>query len=79
MLGNKTPPPEDAKLKAFLIICNCKGTNHDENNKTCPVEKFIHILISLNQIHIVHDIIDCQPIAHTNEGAEEVKHDEVTE
>ncbi len=84
MLGKKTPPPEDARLKAFVIVCECEGAtstgaDHDANNKACPVEKLMHILFSLNAGSIVHDIIDIQPFVYYEQGSEDVKHDEVSE
>jgi|ETN02SMinimDraft_4_1059925.scaffolds.fasta_scaffold277200_2 hypothetical protein len=83
-LWNKTPPPVDARLKAFVIICECEGASstgadHDANNKSCPVEIMMKILFSMNVGSIVHDIIDIQPFVYYEEGSENVKHDEVTE
>ena len=52
------------RLKGFLICCDCKGKDHDEHNKLCPVELFLDIILQHQVQWCLHDIIAVEPIAY---------------
>ena len=48
-------------MKAFVVICTCPA-EHQESNKSCPVERVMFVLSAHGLNDSIHDVLDVQPV-----------------
>ena len=48
-------------MKAFLVVCECNGSHNCENKK-CPVEQMMFLILSHGFERHIHDVLDVQPV-----------------
>jgi|TARA_Y100000310_G_scaffold329719_1_gene400083 hypothetical protein len=57
--------------KAFLIRCDCESKKHNEQNKLCPVELMMDIIVQHEVQGIVLDVLDVEAMDAPIEGVSE--------
>ena len=48
-------------MKAFCVVCECNA-KHDRENKKCPVEQMMFLILSHGFEKHIHDVLDVQPV-----------------